>query len=294
MTQTIVYLIVHELFGVLFKHSHRQIELVTPVVPPNDATGESGHGRKHEYRIARFKEGKWIEEIQMEHGARYELRGVTHRKAVSTDVPCHQEFSPHPLGTFKLKGDEQPYCKWFLPLPKAIHQLRLISIRDHDRPIFAGDPHGDAVDARLKAISLVQAFEYELESPDKFGVYLEGEKVQLDYNPDTKSAPPLKTINLHIWAQLEDESGMDEAGANEHASMATDELVKLFDGIVMKGNKSLSISDCHSEQLRMPAGIRYPELMTLSEKFVLNSRKEEAVECTGKTCGHGGNLFVAE
>jgi hypothetical protein len=43
----------------------------------------------------------------------------------------------------------------------------------------------------------------------------------------------------------------------------------------------------------MPLGIRFPELMTLAEKFVLcPDRGEDNAECTGKTCGHGGNLFV--
>ena len=286
---TTVYLIVHELFGVIF--NGKTIELVTPVVPPPGMPHD--HGHEHQYRIGRFKEGKWTSEVPMRRNEKYKLRGVVPRHAVATNVPCHAEFTPHPPGKLKLDPKKKPYCAWTLPLPKKIHQLRLVSVRDSDRPVFTGDPHGDAVEAQLSAVSLAQAFEYELASQNEFGIFDSKGKVKgLDYTPDNKNKPP--TINLHLWAQLENELGMSDDQANAHASMSTGELVKLFKDLVMGGTKSLSVNDCHSTQLQMPLGIRFPELMTLAEKFVLcPNRGEENVECTGKTCGHGGNLFVS-
>jgi len=291
---TIAYLIVHELFGVIFNGKH--IKLVTPVVGPHVMKDDRGqkHEHKHEYRIARFKGGKWVSEVSMVQNENYELRGVVPRRAVATNVPCHAEFSPHPPGKLALDPNHKPYCTWTLPLPKKIHQLRLVSVRDSDRPIFTGDPHGDAVDAQLGAVSLAQAFEYEVASEKDFGIFNSKGKVKdLNYSPDDKNKPP--TVNLHLWAQLENELGMDDKQANAHASMSTGALVDLFKDLQMTGTKSLSVNDCFSTQLQMPQGIRFPELMTLAEKFVLLSgRGEENVECTGKTCGHGGNLFVTE
>ena len=88
----VVYLIVHELFGVLF--NGKNIELVTPVVPVMDDHPEW----KHEYRIARFKNGNWTPFINMQRGEEYSLRGVISRKAVATAVPCHETFRPSPSG----------------------------------------------------------------------------------------------------------------------------------------------------------------------------------------------------
>jgi hypothetical protein len=228
----------------------------------------------------------------MQPGQNYTLRGIAKRQAVATNVPCHPQFSPHPAGKFKLDPCETPYCTWDLKLPKRIHQLRLVSIRDADRPVSTGDPHGDAVDSQLTAISLAQAFEYEVDPQEEVGIYDKNGLVDLDYKPD-ESDPSQKTINIHLWAQLENELGMSETQANEHASKSTKALVKLFEGLKMDGTKSLSINDCHSTQVRMPVGIRFPELMTLAERFVLLSgRSADEVDCTGKTCGHGGNLFI--
>jgi hypothetical protein len=289
-----VYLVVHELFGIIF--NGKKIELVTPVVPP-PGMPDHDHEHKHEYRIGRFKEGRWVSEVSMRRGDKYKLHGVVHRQAVATNVPCHPEFTPHPPGKVELKPmaqiKDKLFCTWILPLPKMMHQLRLVSIRDSDRPVFSGDPHGDAVEAQLSAVSLAQAFEYELDPDKEFGIFDSKDKrVDLDYDPDDKNSPP--TINLHIWAQLENELGMDDDEANAHASMSTGALVDLFQDLHMKGAKSLSINDCFSTQLQMPSGIRFPELMTLAEKFVLlDTREEEHIECTGKTCGQGGNLVVS-
>lgn len=290
-----VYLIVHELFGIIV--DEKQIELVTPVVGPDRAAQknkqEHDHEHKHEYRIGRFKEGKWQSEIPMQRDQTYRLRGIVPRRRIATNVPCHPEFSPHPPGTPQLNDEIKPFCRWKLSLPKQIHQLRLVSISECDRPVFTGDPHGDAVEVQLCAVSLAQAFEYDLASQADFGIFNDAGKVEgLDYTPDTKTTP--QTINLHLWAQLENELGMSEKDADKHASRSTAELVRLFKDLVMEGTKSLSVNDCHSTQVRMPPGIRFPELMTLAEKFVLLSgRGEHNIECTGKTCGHGGNLFVS-
>jgi len=285
-----VYLIVHELFGALF--DGKKILLVTPIVKGH--VDEQGHVHEHQYKIARFKEGKWQHDVKMDLNETYELRGVVPRHATSTSVPCHSEFSPHPPGKFQLNPNNQPYCTWQLSLPKQIHQLRLIAIPDCDRPVFRGDPHGDTVEVQLCAVSLVHAFEYERVSEEEFGIFSKnGEVKGLDYLPDTVT----KTINLHLWAQLEDESGMDQRKADEHAAKATKALVALFQengkALNMEGLKSLSIDNGHSTQVRTPLGIRFPELMTLAERFtLLGGRHMEDIECTGKTCGHGGNLYL--
>jgi hypothetical protein len=281
----VVYLIVHELFGVL--SDGKKIELVTPVVKPH--IDSKKHIHEHKYKIGRFKDGKWQTDVEMKRGQTYTLKGVLPRHAVATSLPCHSEFSPHPPGKFKLT--EKPYCKWKLTLPKQIHQLRLISIPECNRPIFLGDPHGDAVEAQVSAISLAHAFEYDAASSTGVKIVDKNENVQnLDYSPDKVT----NTINLHLWAQLEDESGMDDDMANQHAREATDALVALFKGMVLRGTSSLSIDSGFTTQIKMPKGIRFSELMTLAEKFTLGGGKLlDTVECTGKTCGHGGNLYVA-
>lgn len=232
----------------------------------------------------------------MEKGEAYNLRGVVPRCAVATNVPCHSQFSAHPPGFFRLKDDsylkDRLYCRWFLPLPKRIHQLRLVSISSSYRPVFTGDPHGDWVEAQLNAISLAQAFEYEAEREKAVAIVdSHGRKLELDYTPDRESEPA--TINLHLWAQLEDESGMDDQAADKHAIISTDALVDLFENLNMKGTKSLSIDDSHATQVENPLGIHFPELMTLSERFRLSGRlMANPPECSPRTCGHGANLFI--
>jgi hypothetical protein len=281
----VVYLIVHELFGVLF--TEKKITLVTPVVPPHADPGGKLH--EHKYKIARFKDGKWDSDVAMRRNAIYRLSGVKKRTAVATNIPCHLSFSSNPPGTFVLSKSPRPFCKWELSLPKQIHQLRLVSIQDSDRPVFVGDPHGDAVEAQLAAVSLVQAFEYEQAPKETVIVTENRHPVKLDYEPDKVT----QTINLHIWAQLEDESGMDDAMANQHAKEASGALVKLFSGLIMDGAKSLSIDNLHTTQVRTPAGIRFPEVMSLAERFsLLGHRLIDNLECTAKTCGHGGNLYL--
>jgi hypothetical protein len=282
----VVYLIVHELFGVLF--DAKKITLVTPVVQPcMDSVGTS---HEHKYKISRFKDGRWHGVVDMRQDGVYQLMGVRERTAAATNIPCHSEFSPHPQGKFALNPKAKPFCKWNLSLPKQIHQLRLVSIPECERPVFFGDPHGDAVETELSAISLVHVFEYEqLPGKDVAITDKSGKTLILDYKPDDVT----KTINLHLWAQMEDESNITEKMANEHAGHATDALVALFSGLVMHGRRSLSIDNLYSIQVPMPPGIRFVELMTLAEKFtLLENRHVEDIECTAKTCGHGGNLYV--
>jgi hypothetical protein len=283
---TTIYLIIHELFGIAVDGDH--IELVTPVIPTHSHS--HGHAHTHTYKIGRFKDGKWQADVKMDQDEVYELKGIAPRQATATTIPCHSEFSPHPSRRHQLSKTKKPFCTWKLSLPRRIHQLRLVSIPECDRPIFAGDPDGDEVESQLSAISLAQAFEYELMSADKFGIFTSKGKVGgLDYQPDKVT----NTINLHIWAQLEDESGMSEKEAQIHASEATGALVELFDHLEMEGTKSLSVDNHYSTQLRMPPGVRFPELMTLAEKFTLLGNKlTDDIECTAKTCGNGGNLYI--
>jgi hypothetical protein len=281
-----VYLIVHELFGIFFQDSG--ITLVTPhIEPTRNMPG-------HTYKIGRFIDGHWWKsDVLMHHNGIYTLQGVLPRISAATDIPCHLSYSPHPKGSFKLKKGGHTYCHWDLPIPKNIHQLRLVSIPDASRPLFKGDPHGDAVEAALGAISLAQAFEYDRDYSEEVGIYEGPRKVTgISYEPDSQS----KSINLHIWAQIEDESGMTEKEAQDHATMATQCLVDLFTpkmAMTAGGQLSLSTDNAHSSQTQIPPGIRYTELITLAEKFaLLNPKPSGHLECTHKTCGNGGTLYV--
>jgi hypothetical protein len=285
----VVYLVVHELFGILF--DGKSITLVTPVVKHSMQHGENQHVFEHKYQIARFKEGAWQPKVDMLQGETYRLQGIRARKAAAASIPSHPEFNPHPPGTFTLNPNHNPFCRWDLPLPKQVHQLRLVSIPESYRPLFTGDPHGDAVETQLSAVSLVHVLEYdEARGAQVAIVDSNGKTVGLDYSPDTATS----TINIHLWAELEDESGMDEDMANEHAQNSTAALVDLFNGLVMQGKWSLSVDNLYSTQPRMPAGIRVPEVLTLAEKFAVlgNKPAHGQIDCTVKSCGHGGNFLV--
>jgi hypothetical protein len=280
-----VYIIVHELFAIYMAQHH--ISLLPPVVPPC-VTKEQSHD--HKYRIARFKEGKWIDEQDMVQHDTYTIDGLVGRKQAATSLPCHDGSSPFPHGQFQ-RSNVQPFCTWTLPIPKFIHQLRIVRIPDDSRPLFTGDPHGDAINAQLTGISVVQAFEY-LKDPAKDLAIANGSgPLKIDCSPDSAT----KKVNIHLWAQLEDESGMDDQMANEHATKATRAVVDLFTGIEIEpGEHSLSLDDQSVTQVSMPQGIRFPELMTLSERFQLKGiRTLETIECSARTCGHGGTLYVA-
>ncbi len=292
VNSTKVYLIVHELFGIL--QTRHGIMLLPPDVPPvpcgND-DDRKDHEHKHEYKMARFNEGSWGPYVNMLKDKTYTLHGVQKRSCVATDVPCHPQFSPHPHGTFTL-SKKKPYCAWNLPLPKRIQQLRIVSIRDADRPYLIGDPHGDTLDAQMLGVSIAQVFEYDVDPNGSVGIYYDQTLVGLDYKSDEKNDPA--TINLHLWAQLENEHGMDDECARLHAAAATKALADLFSPTMkIKGNNSLSINDLYETQPRMPQGIRFVELMTLAERFALQRTDfDPHLLCTGKTCGHGGNMYV--
>jgi len=79
---------------------------------------------------------------------------------------------------------------------------------------------------------------------------------------------------LHIWAQLEDETGMTDEMANLHAKMTTKCLVDLFENLTLVGGKvSLSVDNAHTTQTSIPPEIKYTELMTLAEIFALFNKK---------------------
>ena len=273
-----VYLIVHELFGVVLGDTG--VRLVTPVV------NASGGMRGHTYKISRFKGTNWLPDLPMSQGETYTLKGVVRRSAPATAIPCNSEYSPNPRGTFQVVG--KPYCDWKLTFPKRIHQMRSLPIPD--RPVFTGDPHGDAVEAELTAVSLVQAFEYELDSKQPLQIVgNDGKGLKLDYDPDEAT----NTVNFHIWAQLEDESGMTAGQADEHSRHATEALVKLFNGLEMQAERSVFTNGLYSQQSSIPDGIRFVELMTLAERFGLAGlRRELNPFCIAKTCGAGGNVYV--
>lgn len=285
-----IYLIVHELFGVI--HTGRGIRLVTPVVPECKHNGHS-HQHQHKYKIGRFKEGKWLihedqEMVQYPSGC-YTLKGVRAGAISGAKTPPHTNYTPHPKGKFGEAGT--PYCKWELQLPSKIHQLRLLSILKKDRPIFTGDPHGKAVDRELKAISALQVFEYSPDPKEPVAIIdSKGKKVELDYSPDEYT----QSVNLHIWAQIEDESGMSDQDAIDHARCATKALVALFRGLNMAGNGSVATDNSYGQQLPMPEGLRFVELMTLGERFAMTGsrRSDFAIMCTPRTCGGGGNIYV--
>jgi hypothetical protein len=147
------------------------------------------------------------------------------------------------------------------------------------------------VEAELAAVSLVQAFEYELDTKEEFQIVgNNGKPLNLDYDPDGAT----KTVNFHIWAQIEDESRMTARQANDHAKHATKALVDLFKGLEMQAERSVFTDGLYSHQLSMPDGIRFVELMTLAERFGLGGvRKEVNPLCIAKTCGAAGNLYVS-
>jgi hypothetical protein len=159
-----------------------------------------------------------------------------------------------------------------------------------DRPLFTGHPHGEDVDKDLKAVSVVQVFEYTLSTPPLEIVDDLGNRVALDYQPDQAT----NTVNLHLWAQIENESGMDELMANAHSKMATQALVNLFRGLNMVGQHALWTDGLYQQQFPMPNGVRFVELMTLGERFAMKQQRDHTfrILCVGKTCGAGGNLYI--
>jgi hypothetical protein len=285
-----VYLIVHELFGIFM--SSNKMTLVTPFVSHPDPSNPK-LVFTHKYILARFKDGTWQRDLLMNKDDHYTIDGVVLRSTPATSLPCHAKFSPHPCGKFSLSRTHKSHVTWELPIPKHIHQLRTVAIPETCRQLFSGDPHGDAIDAQLNGISLVHVFEYDMDPESAVRVNVkngdsEPTPVKIDCRLDTDS----NSINLHLWAQLENEAGMTDP--DDHSQMASRALVALFEGIhIDPGAHSLSIDNLYPTQASTPFGVRLPELMTLAEKkHFFPGRDHARISCTARTCGHGGNLYV--
>jgi hypothetical protein len=280
-----VYLFVHELFGI---HSlDAGIRLVTPDIPACKNEDHTMH-KAHTYKIARFKDRTWQEpDVVMQKDHSYTLRGVQRGKMTLKNTPPRPDFNAHPKGKFAPAG--KPYCQWNLLPPLNIHQVRLLSIPA--RPLFTGK-HGDLVDKEVKAIGLVQVFEYARDPKAALQIVDEhsGPIGNLDYELDETT----RTVNLHIWAEIENEAGMDDNMAKAHSQCATEALKALFKNLDLHGEYSLSVDNWFKEELPLPGGVRFVELMTLSERYALlhPGRGPFRIRCSAKTCGHGSNLFV--
>jgi hypothetical protein len=279
-----VYLIVHELFGII-SSAKGGVLLVTPNMPPS----ADGTMPGHTYKIGRFKEGRWLPDQLMQKGSTYSLNGVASGAANSTNTPTNPEYNAHPQGTFSATGT--PYCTWTLAAPVQVWQERILCIPSH--PVFTGNPEGDAVDKQLVAVGLVHVFEYAPGSGAIQIVDQNGVPVPIDYTPDAVT----NCINLHIWAEIEDESGMDDLMANAHSIAATAALVGLFTPpLHMQGQQSLPTDQWYGKQLPMAPSVHYVEMMTLAERFILRGLTQAALishpNCTFKTCGGGSNIFI--
>jgi|HubBroStandDraft_4_1064222.scaffolds.fasta_scaffold13379_2 hypothetical protein len=293
-----VHLFIHELFGIYQQKSG--VQLLTPVVPKMKS--HKMHPG-HTYKIARFKYRTWQKpDVKMRQGHSYTLSGVLPGPGTTATVPPDYEYNAHPGESFEL-STEEPYCRWNLKPPSQIYQLRLLTITHADRPLFTGK-HGKPINDQVKAISLVQVFEYTRDPDEKLQIIDEttGRPIKMDYGLD----PVTNSVNLHLWAQIENEAGMTDKMAAAHSQSATKVLVALFQDLDIQGEHSLSVDNLYSTQLPMPAGsVRFVELMTLSERFALlhpgktGAKSKMAAKpakfqvfCSGKTCGEGSNLFV--
>jgi hypothetical protein len=299
MVDVKVYLFIHELFGIYSQGSG--IQLLTPDLSKGCKNPKHTMHKHHTYKMARFKYRTWVQpDIKMRKGHLYRLSGVQPGALKASAVPPHDRYNAHPNRAVGLK--DAPYCRWQLPVPSQIYQLRLLKIPN--RPLFKGKD-GDIIEKQLEAISLVQVFEYE---PDGKPIQIIDDRdgrIDMDYGLDEVT----NSVNLHLWAQIENEAGMTDQEADEHSQCASAALMSLFNGLDVQGLYSLSTDDWYGRQLEMPKSnaIRFVELMSLSERFalrhVLPQRKGKAlkgrqplgkfeVRCSGKTCGLGSNLFV--
>jgi hypothetical protein len=297
-----VYLFVHELFGIYRQKS--EIQLLPPDVSKCKMKSHKMH-KRHTYKIARFKYRTWQKpDVKMLKGHSYTLSGVVPGPRTSAKLPPHCEYNAHPADAFELAEKQAPYCRWHLDPPANIYQLRLLSIPE--RPLFTGK-HGDAIEKQVKAISLVQVFEYERNPGKPLAIVDEKDgPIHMDYKIDKIT----NSVNLHLWAEIENEAGMTDDMANEHSTCSTAALVALFKDLDIKGHYSLSVDDLYSTQLPMPTSnaVKFVELMSLSERFALlhlgksaskntrgnteGKRTEVNIFCSGKTCGKGSNIFV--
>jgi hypothetical protein len=267
-----VYLFVHELFGVSI--GNEDITLVTPRV-----------GGEHSYKLAQFADGTWSGLKDMEDGATYQLKGVIAGRTTSFPDPC----SPCPDGEFSIRANAA-FCTWKLEFPRQVHRLRLVDINSV-RPLF-GRKHGEYVDSYLRAVSIVQVFEYLPDGTDVRVVRtLAGKESSTTFEPDELT----HTINLHVWAELEHAHFANPGQAIKHAIEAFKSLADLFSGLEMTGLNAVPTDRLFADQPPMPEGVRFVELMTLSEIHnVRGPISESAVgkRWTPKTCGVAGNLYV--
>ena len=319
VTATTLYLVVHEVFGIHVRPNaavNEQIQLVTPVVPAMQMPGGNTMP-EHIYKVARFKNGSWWPlttnpttgplpnrtDYPMGKGATYSIGGVKMSPPNAQFPPdgVDSQYNPCVPDKYDLDPNVQPHCTWKLPLPKTIHQLRLISIPGSARPLYLGSTTGSALNAQLKnAISLVQVFEYEIDPGQELAIFksenggVEVKVTEIDYTLGAFE----QSINLHVWAQVEDERGINDGMADGHAALVVKLMVTLFKGLqFVAGNHSLSINDLYSVQNKMPDGLAFLELMTLAEKFrmqtAVNVKKNPKINfCSARTCGHGGTLYV--
>lgn len=295
-----VYLVIHELFGMFFHDKH--VQLVTPDIPACKNNNHTMH-HKHTYKFGRFKESLWQTDAKMKSGEKYTLQGVKLGCKSVSQTSFSRKYNAQPHRTLNLSSKSLPYCQLCVPMPKRIHQVRLLSIT---KPVFIGGD-GGPMNKEIKAISLVQIFEYDADNGKELKIVdKRGNKVDLDYDRDKVT----DNVNLHIWASIENESGMDDDMANAHAKCASEALFNLFDTLDLGGKGSLSIDTWYKTQLKMPPNVHFTELMTLAERFDITSshpsRKASGrsgrrlspanrvhVECSAKTCGEGGNLYVS-
>ena len=274
-----VYLVVHEFFGVSL--GKQEWTLVTPDIA---ARGQTNHG--HEYKLARFKSGQWVGKKTDLCKGTYSLEGVKQGYSSPLD-----NFSPCPPGQFHLDA-KGGYCQWIVPRPSKIHQLRLVDIKE-SRPLFCGKV-GSEVDANLEAASIVQVFEYVPNaSPIQVVVTRENgecDRVELDYTADEIT----RTVNLHIWASLAHDSNTNDSEAIAHAKYVFGKLAHLIDGLEMHAASAVAVDATYSYQRPMPHGLRFAELLTLSEDYRVRRPEDHVVDiqCTPRTCGVAGNLFV--
>jgi len=315
-----VYLFIHELFGVIWSKDESCVHLVTPHIAPMTMPNDAGTEVKmpgHTYKIGRFKNRQWLGngEHSMKPGGIYRLKGICPGPPVALDSLLKSQYSAFPKNTFKPPDETVPYspdgstphCHWVLPLPNKIHQLRRTTVTKNPPPdpYFCGGADGDDVQNKIKtdcAISIVQVFEY---SPDSSILPTIIENYSgttsplrtINYKPD----PATKTVNLHIWAQMENETSMDDGMANKHATEACDALVQLFNGMLLKCTGSLSSDKLANCQPEMPSGIEFVELMTLSERYSLTHPYKQHKHkldgkygpyCTPTTCGPGTNIYA--
>jgi hypothetical protein len=287
-----VYLVIHELFGVSIEKD--RVFLVTPKVTCSEL---DAHAHGHEYVSAQFKDGAFrFDAYGMAEGATYQLRGILPGRA-----PVFPDsFNPCPGKEFSRCGT--PFCTWELPFPRKIHQLRLVDI-ETSKPLFAG-ADGEYVDDRLRAVSIVQVFEY-LPNGDEVQIVTtpkEGEPKKQTYQVD----PMTHTVNLHIWAEIGHPHFGSTGEAIQHSIRAFNALRSLFHGLDMIALNAVPTDPLHGMQPPLPEGFRFVEMLTLPElrdsrKYSVTDSQSETQEheegvirprWTPRTCGVAGNLYV--